>query len=146
MIIPTRISLFLLTAAVAAQDPLTTPGQDRLGDPHATADYRAPVHTRVTGPDEPAYGLWAAGDGYKASFHDGMRFVPVLGRSYPHNQPFAWRTTSVQVGTRELLTGAEPTLTHGDWRVEYAHGAVVEAYDVRRNGLEQSFVLAERRR
>ena len=38
--------------------------------------------------------IWAAGADYKVSFHDGATFVPYLGREYPHNQPWSWRTAS----------------------------------------------------
>ena len=104
-----------------------------------------PVHSRAVAAGEVSYGTWAAGDAYKVRFDGGMTFYPQLGADYPHNQPFAWRTTSVRVGMQELLTtGAEPVLATRDWRVEYAHGAVVEAYDVLAAGLEQTFVLQAR--
>jgi hypothetical protein len=51
----------------------------------------------------------------------------------------------VRAGEQELLTpGAEPALRHGEWRAEYDHGAVIERYDVRGDGLAQSFVIARR--
>jgi hypothetical protein len=111
----------------------------------AASDPRIPVHTRVDQPGEPAYGTWAAGSAYKASFHGGMTFYPALGPDYPHNQPLAWRTTSVRVGTNDLLLDAtSPRVTHRDYRVEYALGPVVEAYDVLDDGLEQTFVIERR--
>ena len=111
----------------------------------AAADPRIPVHTRVDQPGEPPYGTWAAGSAYKASFHGGMTFYPALGPDYPHNQPLAWRTTSVRVGTNDLpLDATSPRMTHRDYRVEYALGPVVEAYDVLGEGLEQTFVIARR--
>lgn len=108
-------------------------------------DTRIPVHSRVGEPGEPTYGIWAAGSAYKASFHGGMTFVPCLGRDYPDNQPVTWRSTSVRIGDRELVdAGRPPVMVHTDYRVEYRHGRVVEAYDVLPHGLEQTFVIAER--
>ncbi len=100
-----------------------------------------PIHTAE--PDlGVAYGIWAATDSYKVSFHDGMTFVPYLGSGYPHNQPLSWRTTSVRVGQTELLTG-EAVRAQQDYRYEYRFGAVTEAYDVRAEGLEQTFVVTQ---
>lgn len=71
-------------------------------DPRALPSPRIPVHTAE--PDgSSSYGIWAGADDYKVSFHDGMTFVPYLGPDYPHNQPWSWRTTSVRVGSQELL-------------------------------------------
>ncbi|MCA8953133.1 MAG: hypothetical protein KDE27_26715 [Planctomycetes bacterium] len=102
---------------------------------------RVPIHTAE--PDlGTAYGVWAAGDGYKASFHDGMTFVPYLGPDYPHNQPWSWHTLAVTAGELELVTpGAIAEHWHSDYRYEYRYGAVTEAYDVLHPGLEQSFVV-----
>ncbi|MCU0862200.1 MAG: hypothetical protein MUC36_00285 [Planctomycetes bacterium] len=137
------LSVSFLANALAPQEPSPVPvSPARQG---AEARHRVPVHTREVEPGQPAYGLWAAGHDYKASFHDGMTFVPRLGRSYPHNQPFGWQTTSVRIGAHELLTpGEAPGCRWDDWRVEYEHGAVVEAYDVLADGLEQTFVFTQR--
>ncbi|MEZ6037854.1 MAG: hypothetical protein R3F29_10265 [Planctomycetota bacterium] len=142
--LPLPSLLVVLAIAGSARSqlaPVTCAPQAETGDP------RIAVHTHETAPGEAPYGIWAAGADYKADFAGGMTFVPVLGRDYPHNQPFAWRTTSVRIGDRELLGergAAVPTPRWTDYRVEYVHGAVVEAYDVRAEGLEQSFVLAQR--
>ncbi|MCR9243486.1 MAG: hypothetical protein NXI31_00535 [bacterium] len=98
-----------------------------------------PIHTAATDGDQ-AYGIWAAGPGYKASFHNGMTFVPYLGRDYPQNQPLAWRTVSATVGAFELAT-EQPTAVHSEYRFEYRLGGIIEAYDVRTDGLEQTFVV-----
>ena len=49
------------------------------------------VLTKRTDSNGQAYGMWAAGSRYKASFHDGFCFVPYLGGAYPRNQPWRWR-------------------------------------------------------
>ena len=91
------------------------------------------------------YGTWGSGPDYKASFHDGFAFYPVLGDRYPHNLPLQWQTSSVRVGGEELLVaGRAPSAKASDWRYEYRFGAVTEAYDLRKDGVEQTFVLESR--
>ncbi|MCA8950737.1 MAG: hypothetical protein KDE27_14640 [Planctomycetes bacterium] len=101
-----------------------------------------PIHTQEDDGGV-AYGTWAAGARYKVAFENGATFVPYLGRSYPALRPFAWRTRSVRIGETEVAVGA-PRFRHGDYRAEFDRGGVVEAYDVRADGLEQTFVIATR--
>ena len=128
----------LFCCALSAQEPLSAPQL-----PHgALAPLATPVHTAAADQGH-AYGLWATGGKYKASFHDGMTFVPYLGSEYPQTVTWSWRTEAVVAGGEPLpLRDAAPRWT--DWRVEYDLGAVVEAYDVRVEGLEQTFVLRQR--
>jgi hypothetical protein len=137
--LPLAFTAFL-ASGLLAQDPQS---RSFAGDATVEAtDLRIPVHTHA---EDPSYGTWAAGGSYKACFDGGMTFYPELGPDYPHNQPLAWRTASVRVGDQELLTGGRaPAMSHSEFRVEYAHGAVTEAYDVRTEGLEQTFVFAQR--
>lgn len=103
-----------------------------------------PIHTAAADMGQ-GYGIWAATDSYKVSFHAGMTFVPYLGANYPHNQVLAWRTTSAKVGGVELIEpSVAATHSHGAYRYEYRFGAITEAYDVRADGLEQTFVLTQR--
>ncbi|MCA8949654.1 MAG: hypothetical protein KDE27_09140 [Planctomycetes bacterium] len=103
-----------------------------------------PIHTAADDLGQP-YGIWAAGADYKVSFHGDMTFVPYLGGGYPVNRPWSWHTTSVRVGGRELLAeNPEPRRREFERRYEYDFGAVTETYDVRLEGLEQTFVFAER--
>lgn len=101
---------------------------------------RTPIHSMAADLGI-AYGTWAAGDTYKVSFHDGMTFVPYLGSGYPHNQPLSWRTSSARIGAVELVETSRATPSCSDFRCEYDLGSIVEVYDVRADGLEQSFVL-----
>lgn len=128
---------FLLAALAPAQTPLAA---DAANLPMP----RVPLHSAAADFGV-TYGLWAAGGDYKASFDGGMTFVPYLGEAYPHNQPWRWRTLSVRVGEHELATAA-PALRHCEYRAEYGLGDVVEAYDVRDEGLEQTFVIERRPR
>ncbi|MCA8978030.1 MAG: hypothetical protein KDC98_25110 [Planctomycetes bacterium] len=132
-------------AVPAPTAPLTDQAELGTASPPPTAidGLRTPIHTAAADLGG-AYGTWAAGDGYKVSFHDGMTFVPYLGADYPHNQPLSWRTTSVRIGDRELLDAAAAEHHHIDYRYEYRYGDVTEAYDVRADGLEQTFVVSRR--
>ncbi|MCR9246863.1 MAG: hypothetical protein NXI31_17660 [bacterium] len=128
-----------LLGCVTAQD--ARPASTRLSGfgPHIV-----PIHTQAS--DEGVeYGIWGAGRRYKVSFHDGMTFVPYLGRDYPVAQSLQWRTRSVRIGEHLLYErqGA-PQLTHTDERAEFDLGAIVEAYDLRADEVEQTFVIAER--
>lgn len=125
--------------------PVLTAQQTK-GDRLPADAWRVPIHTASDDPVGGRYGIWAGGETFKASFHDGFRFVPVLGKEYPHNLPVAWQTTGVRVGTTPLLTASEPASPHqvGGWRYEYRWPGVTEAYDVRAEGVEQTFVLARR--
>ncbi len=104
--------------------------------------FMVPIHTAAADNGR-EYGVWASGPDYKVSFHDGMTFYPVLGASAPRNLPVRWETTSVRTGDGELL-GDSVSTYHSDWRYEYRHGNVTEAYDVRTDGVEQTFVLHTR--
>ena len=106
--------------------------------------FRAPIHTATADPVGGDYGVWASGATYKVSFHDGVAFYPLLGPDAPVNMPVRWRTRSVQRGPEPLLADADrhdSATWHDDWRFEYRHGGVTEAYDVRVDGVEQTFVL-----
>ncbi|MBK8101429.1 MAG: hypothetical protein IPK26_30470 [Planctomycetes bacterium] len=103
-----------------------------------TAGLRAPIHDE-TGPD--GTGLWAAGADWKASFHDGMTFYPLPASAESPLRPWRWRTVAVTAGGTPLpLEPAQPKVV-GPFRCELDLGDVVEAYDVRAEGLEQTFVL-----
>ncbi len=106
--------------------------------------FRTPIHDEA-GIDGRPGGIWATGPNYKVSFQGGMRFFPLLGPSAPRNLPFAWRTTDVTVGGVEIVDlSARAHSVSEDWRMEYRWRAFTEAYDVRADGVEQTFVLTER--
>ncbi|HEX5050285.1 MAG TPA: hypothetical protein VFZ65_00805 [Planctomycetota bacterium] len=105
-------------------------------------DLVVPVHTATADPVGGAYGIWAAGPTYKASFHDGFTFYPLLGRSAPTHLPLQWRTESVMVGAVQLpLDGVA---RWSGCHFERAGTAIVETYDVRADGVEQTFTLRQR--
>jgi hypothetical protein len=108
----------------------------------AVSDWRVPVHTATADPVGGHYGLWASGPDYKASFHDGFAFYPVLGPRYPRNLPLCWRTASVRAGGVEVALQLDASAEHSDWQVRFRRGAMTEVYDLRAEGVEQSFVFA----
>lgn len=100
---------------------------------------RVPLHTHADDPVGGRYGLWAAGPDYKASFHDGFTFHPYV-KDAPRTLGWRWRTARVTVGG-DPLDMDDPKISHTDWRVEFHSAAVIERYDVREAGVEQSFVV-----
>jgi hypothetical protein len=128
-------SVLLTTLAVGQQPQLsqTSPPQH---------DPVVPIHTAADDEGH-AYGIWGAGPGYKISFHDGATLVPYLGKAYAHNQPWTWRTTSVRLGGVELATQA-PRLSYGGVLASYDLGGVTEAWELRPDGAEQTFVIDQR--
>lgn len=134
-------ALFAALAQVAAaQQPPAVPA-----DPAATA---APLlrnqavavdHFTLLQRDDDG-DLVGRGDAYRARFVDGgMRFEPALPTA-PSLQHLALRATHTGRGELHALPQAPAPLATGR-RVRYERGAVTEAYDVRGDGVEQSFVF-----
>ena len=109
-----------------------------------TGAFRIPIHAIPADGTHGDHGLWASGDDYKVSFHDGFTFYPVLGKQAPENLPLRWTTTAITIGGGAIADPARIERKHAEWRCEYRIGIVVEAYDVLPNGVEQTFVIAER--
>ena len=92
------IKPFLLAACAAAVSPpalaqQSAQPQDQLLQ--TLEDLRVPLHSAPADPLGGDYGLWAGGTGYKASFHDGFVFYPVLGANAPRHLPLRWGTDSM---------------------------------------------------
>jgi hypothetical protein len=85
----------------------------------------------------------AVGPDYRARFEPGrVTFTPALGTRATRSLPLAWSLVAVERdgGTLAADPHAEPQVD-GD-AVTFAHGAgLLERYDARRDGIEQSFVL-----
>jgi hypothetical protein len=119
-----------LSGLLAAQAPATTDAPIPL-----EGAFRAPLHRE----DGAGIALWGSHDAYKVRVDaDGATFTPALGMQRPHNLPVHWRTTAL--GGQP--TGAATAVGHTDWRAELQHDGVVEAFDLRADGLEQTFVFA----
>jgi hypothetical protein len=89
-------------------------------------------------------GDWIAfGSSYRAAFTaEGFRFTPVLGDRASKTRSLSFRLEAIRRGDRVLLEaageGARPV--REGLSVRYARGAgIVEAYEVRPEGVEQSF-------
>lgn len=156
-----RILLALALSALAAsnasaQDVKTPPGQLHEASPAAPAPITpvADAATPRAKPDtlpplvlppvlwsERAGAQWVRTAGYKAAF-DGasFTFLPYLGADAPKNEPIAFELGAVRVAGSELATSAPVVRRDGD-RVEVDHGAFVERFDARVDGVEQSFVF-----
>ncbi len=115
---------------------------DAVSPESAAPSWRVPIHTLADDPVGGRYGVWAGGASFKTSFHDGFAFYPYLGPDHPEHLPLRWHTESVTAGEQVLL---EPDSTavewHDEWRFERRYGLVTERYDVRADGVEQSFVV-----
>ena len=112
-----------------------------------------PIHSAPDDPVGGPYGVWTAAASFKASFHDGFCFYPFLGPSYSEHLPLAWHTESIHVGSTRVFDANEPMSAHSarrqkresDWRYEYElRDGIVEAYDVSKAGIEQTFTIARR--
>ncbi len=92
---------------------------------------------------------WAVGDDYKASWTPaGFTFTPALGRRARANRDLTLRLATIRRG-EAIVFDAEaaqaPPASHlGERHIEIARGSLVERYDARRDGVEQSFVFAAR--
>ena len=89
---------------------------------------------------------WGLGPDYKCAFRaGGIEFTPALGPGAPRNLPLGYRLESVSRGgaLHFSASGASAPVA-GDTEVRYGHpGGVVERYELRREGVEQSFVFPE---
>lgn len=99
-----------------------------------------PIHTHGE-----KYGIRAGAADYEVSFHDGFVFQAYGGDAQERPGPWRWRTRSLRIGAEELIGEEErPQLSWTDSRLEYRYDRFVEVYDVRVDGVEQSFVIDER--
>lgn len=87
---------------------------------------------------------FAAGRDYKARFRDtGVAFTPMLGGQAPRNLPLTLSLRHVRRGAAKVE--APPVRPTRDGRtVRYVRDGFVERYDVRSEGLEQSFEFGHR--
>lgn len=140
-----KIQLHPLSAVLVAVVCQALGAQSDIPSPDR-ADWLPSWRTPLLAQVDPATGdqeLWVAARDYKASFHDGFRLhVAPQGAAAPA-RTFAFRTTAVQVaGERRPLRAVHARIASPD-RCEYDLGPVLEAYDLRDDGVEQTFVLRQ---
>lgn len=90
--------------------------------------------------------LWGIGPDYKVRFlEDGVEFTPALGARAPRNLPLRFRMLAVGrrgTGARlDVSPAVSPARTAEGLRVRYRRGTVSEDYELRVEGVEQSFVF-----
>lgn len=130
-------SLTLFSLFAVATAPLLAQQADGFAFTRAV-----PIHSQPDDPAGGAYGLWTAGPDWKASFHQGFTFYPWIPNAQV-TRGWQWQTTSVRCGETELPC-APAVARHDAQRYEVQRGDVLERYDVRAEGIEQSFHLARR--
>ncbi len=129
-----RCSALLFAAAAAAQEAMPVV---------AGGVFPTRIHA-VPGDVDGGAGLWAAGATYKVSLHDGFTFYPVLGPAHAHNLPLRWTDTAVRFGEQTVAIGRGEAPRVRGGRCEFDFGGVVEAYEVRAEGVEQTFTIRQR--
>lgn len=143
-LVPVLLLALLLTPLTAQSHPaglspdLPSPGRPTI----------IPLHSH---PDDPVfgpYGIRAGGIGYKAKFAtDGVEVTPYLEPTANVSRDarsLRWTTHSVTVGGATLALRSPHEHIVSKTRYEVDRGAVVEAWDVGANGLEQTFTVATR--
>jgi hypothetical protein len=135
------LAALLIVLPSTAEEPLVAGATSRA---LSTGALLVPLHRPAAGDAEPSpETVWAAGEDWKASFAPRFSFYPVLGRQYPVNLPLRWAAT--RCGRAEDVSLAESCgerESFGPTRFERWHGEMlIEAYDLRAAGVEQSFVL-----
>lgn len=118
---------------------------------HAVESAGARVATdaigRAVGISTTAYGLRADGPDYEAKFRAGtFEYTPAFGMAAPHDLPVRFRLVSIQRGGQDVLRpGTHRPCAHQDGRrAVFAYpGGIREAYEVRVDGVEQTFTFGE---
>lgn len=129
-----RSSVSLLLTALLVAPAMA----QRHGRPLPAGD---PFHnTGFARPDGGA--LLGVGPDYNAWFGPlGVDFTPALGKAAPHDLPLAYELVAVgRDGTFVAVTGCAPVVD-GNTAV-YAHGPVTARYELRTDGVKQSFVFS----
>ncbi len=89
--------------------------------------------------------LYGAGDDYQAHFTPGtFEFLPALGSAAPRDLPVQFTLESVGRQHGQPVPASELARPHEVQRgtsVDYVRGSVTETYDVRVDGVEQSFTF-----
>lgn len=86
--------------------------------------------------------LWARGASYKIGFDGtGATYVPAFGRNAPHDMPHALSPDRVTVGGEPIAFERSAAARREGDRVEMDRGAFVEAYELRPEAVEQTFVF-----
>ncbi|MBL8898473.1 MAG: hypothetical protein JNM84_12630 [Planctomycetes bacterium] len=134
------LALGLLTAAAFGQT----------SEPHIPATFLDPQlfdvpptrPPQAAGESRPAF--HAVRGNYKVCFGAEIEFHPYLGAQRPKNLPLVWTARALRFGAAEQLARTELDERVEGWRYVRSHGVWSEIYEVRPEGLEQSFAIEQR--
>ncbi|MCR9244235.1 MAG: hypothetical protein NXI31_04330 [bacterium] len=88
--------------------------------------------------------LWGLGEDYRTRFlPSGIEFQPLLGKGEPVTRHLRFEMTA-SGRESQMLTAAAPKRRMADLVTQFVRGDVTEVYEVRADGLKQSFVFANK--
>ncbi|MBL8896887.1 MAG: hypothetical protein JNM84_04640 [Planctomycetes bacterium] len=139
----------LLTSWLGAQEPARHVPADPASiaaEPSKNGTFGVPfeISGGTIGFGETDGSLVGVGDHYKTFFEEGgITFTPALGHAVPTNQNLRLRLETVVRGDR-VVHSASPAVQprRSNDAVLYERGEITERYDLRPEGIEQSFVFA----
>ena len=121
-------------ASLTAQEPVGPDQSPMVGSP---ASIRQSCGLSLVDGEQ----LLGVGWDYNAWFGpQGMAFTPALGKRAPHDLPLAFATTAIGRGGA-MQAAPSPSRSHEGRTVSYRRGDVVESYEVRHDGVKQSYVF-----
>ncbi|MBK9386919.1 MAG: hypothetical protein IPN34_19060 [Planctomycetes bacterium] len=129
----------LATAALLASSGLRA--QEALHQ--LDSPWQLPIHAPAEAPADAAGVLWASGSDFKVAFDRGVAFYPLLGDAYERNLPLHWELAAVRRGENRVSVDATAMRSYDATRFTRHHAGFEERYDLRTEGVEQSFVFAE---
>lgn len=134
-------SLLLCHGMLAAQDP--GPGMAPASKPDVPMASLTALLEHCHGLSRDGAGrLWGSAGSYKVEFAGhGPVFHPCLGAEATAAPAVAFALRSVQLGGASIACGA-PQVAVAERQVVYEHGAVRQCYELRDDGVEQSFHFA----
>jgi len=135
----TFVTSSLALAGLASS--LLAQGGDDLARAVAAVPEVLPLHV-ATGAEP---WLRSGGPSYRVDFRDGMHFRANVTGAGGQQPTLAWRTESIRAGSKTLCVPSfAAALAAGPHVVEARGDDVVERYEIRADGVEQSFVIRRR--
>ena len=134
LVLFTVASLWAGAASVIAQEPV---GLAPASESASTTSIRHGCGLAMVDGER----LLGVGWDYNAWFGpQGMAFTPALGKRAPYDLPLAFETTAIGRGSA-IEPAVSAQRSHDDRTVTYRRGDVSERYEVRHDGVKQSFVF-----
>lgn len=134
---PFSLPLALASATLLA--PVGLHAQDAL---HALeSPWHLPIHAPADVGDTGGGELWASGADFKVAFDRGIAFYPLLGADYAKNLPLHCELVGLRRGPDRSPVSAAAKRSYDATRFSRQHAGFEERYDLRDEGVEQSFVF-----